>query len=394
MDVRFPGKRLRVLGLLVSFLAIAGSGCRKGEPVREAKPQPPPPPPKPTSVSDAILNEFVPNEAGAVMVIMYHRIEAKRPNNEMNRTPDQFRKDLKDLYDRGFLPVTLREYAENRIDLPAGKSPVVLTFDDAYRSQFSYLDPAGSEIDPDCAVGIMEAFSREHPDFKPRGTFFVLQGGSNPPAFGQLGLVGQKFAHLVEIGSEIGCHTLSHANFRRLSAQGVAKEIAGGIKAIQAELPDAQVTSLAIPYGNIPRDPAARKACVNGTADGFTYHMSAVALAAWRPTMATIGKVGKIGPFAGQFASGDPAAIERVLPDPRQATKAGTLEYYLKYFDQNPGLRYVSDGLDTVIAVPQSMASLVDEAKVKALDRKLQLYTPAPVTPASEPRKSTTGGSG
>lgn len=367
----------KAFALLVVAAAVGIGGCRKQQPPPAA---PPPPPPPPTEVSEADLRTYKPNEAGAVMVVMYHHIDPKKPDGPMNRTPASFRKDLESLYERGYLPVTLREFAENRMDLPAGKTPVVLTFDDSYITQFRYLDPAGSAIDPDCAVGIMEKFSREHPDWKPKATFFVLQGAKNPPAFYQEGLVAQKFAHLLENGCEIGSHTLTHANLRKLSPKAIQKEIAGSINAIKEQCPEAEVTSLAISYGNVPRSEEARKACIEGSADGTSYRMTAIVLAAWRPTMAPIGKRGQKAPFAGQLANGDPHAIERVLPDPSQAQKAGTFEYYLKFFDENPFMRYVSDGLENVVAVPQAMASLVDQAAVKASGKKLQIYKLTPST--------------
>ncbi len=377
---------VRLLPPLVLPSLLLLGGCRKPDATQAT---PPPPPPRPPEVSEIDLRSYKPNEAGAVMVIMYHHIDPKKPNGPMNRTPEQFRKDLQDLYDKGYRPVTVREFAENRMDLPAGKTPVVLTFDDSYITQFRFTDPAGSEIDPDCAVGILEEFSRQHPDWKPKATFFVLHGAKNPPAFYQEGLTAQKFAHLLEIGCEIGCHSLTHANFRRLSAEGVRKEIGGAIKAIQEECPDAQVTSLAIPYGNIPKKKDALQACSEGTAEGITYKMTAIVMAAWRPTMATIGKTGGKAPFAGQVAPGNPMHIERVLPDPRQASKAGTLEYYLKFFDENPGMRYVSDGNPDVIAVPKGTASLVDEAKVAAAGKRLQAYSLA----IERPLRRTSGGS-
>jgi peptidoglycan/xylan/chitin deacetylase (PgdA/CDA1 family) len=368
---------------LACLAAVAIGGCRK-----EVKPPPPPPKPEPPpQVSDLDLRSYKPNEAGAVMVIMYHRIEPNKPNNDMNRTPDQFRKDLGDLYDRGYRPVTLREFAENRMDVPAGKTPVVITFDDAYLSQFKYLDPAASQIDPDCAVGIMEAFAASHPDWKPKATFFILHGGKNPPAFYQEGLTEAKFAHLLEIGCEIGSHSLTHRMFNRLSASDIQREVAGSIKVIKELAPNADVTSLAIPYGRLPKSKEALDACVRGSADGIQYSLSAVALAAWRPTMAPITKVTKVGPFAGAMASGDMHRIERVLPQPRKASQAGTLEYYLKFFDDNPGMRYVSDGNPKVVAVPKGSSSLVDEAKVAAQGKRLQVYTLA-VSGASAPSAS------
>ncbi len=362
-------------------ILLAPAGCRQ-------KPAPPPPPPKPEpppQVSEIDLRSYRPNETGAVMVIMYHRIEANKPNNDMNRTPERFRADLQELYDRGYRAVTLREFAENTMDVPAGKTPVVITFDDSYLSQFRYLDQAGSQIDPDCAVGIMEEFARTHTDWKPKATFFVLHGGPNPPAFYQEGLTEMKFAHLLELGCEIGSHSLTHCNFRRLSASEIEKEIAGSIRVIRELCPDAEVKSLAIPYGNIPKKKEAREACRRGSADGVTYELSAVALAAWRPTLSPVTVVGKKAPFAGQVAAGDMTRIERVLPDPRQASEAGTLEYYLKYFDENPSMRYISDGNPKVVAVPRGLSALVDESKVAAQGKRLQVYTLNSATSATRP---------
>lgn len=366
-----PASRLLYLACVLAVTALSLAGCKR----EAAKPAPPPKPEPPPQVSELDLRSYRPNEAGAVMVIMYHRIEANRKNDDMNRTPEQFRQDLKDLYDRGYRAVTLREFAENRMDVPAGKTPVVITFDDSYLSQFRYLDPAGGEIDPDCAVGIMEEFSRAHPDWKPKATFFILHGAGNPPAFYQEGLTETKFAHLLEIGCEIASHSLTHRNFRRMSASEIEKDIAGSVRQIKELAPNAEVTSLAIPYGNIPKSKEALAACASGSADGVDYRMTAVVLAAWRPTLSPITKVGKKAPFAGQVASGDMTRIERVLPHPGKASLAGTLEYYLKFFDDNPNMRYVSDGNPKVVAVPRGSASLVDEEKVTAQGKLLQIYT-------------------
>jgi hypothetical protein len=90
---------------------------------------------------------------------MYHEIGGKpvRKDPALVRTPDQFRQDLETLYAAGFLPVNMSDIASNSIDLPAGKSPVVLTFDDARGSQFKLIETDNAmKIDPDCALGIMD----------------------------------------------------------------------------------------------------------------------------------------------------------------------------------------------------------------------------------------------
>lgn len=380
-----PSSRARPRVFTIAIAALSAlfvAGCRKPASPPAAPTAPPPPP----EVSAVDLKAYRPNEAGAVMLVMYHRVEASRPESAMNRTPDQFRKDLQTLYDQGYRPVTVSEVAENRMEVPAGKTPIALTFDDSYRSQFSYLDASGSQIDPDCAVGIMEEFSRSHPDWPPKATFFILHGGKNPPAFYQHGLTAQKLAHLVEIGCEIGSHTYSHANFRRLSPDAISEEIGKSIETIQEMAPNAKVTSLAIPYGLAPRSAEGMKACISGSYKGRPYEMSAVVMASWRPMLAPIAKTTKKAPFAGAIAPGDPHRMERVLADLKQVKKPGVLEYCLQYFQDNPTMRYVSDGNPKVTAVPRDFEPLVDPEKVRSGGKRLQVYTVSTSTPSTPGR--------
>ena len=73
-----------------------------------------------------------PNEAGQIMILMYHNIST--PEAEWVRTPENFRKDLQALYDAGYLPISLTDYVNGNINTPAGKSPYVLTFDDGRKN--------------------------------------------------------------------------------------------------------------------------------------------------------------------------------------------------------------------------------------------------------------------
>ena len=110
------------------------------------------------------------NEAGVVPILEYHDVLPKE--RSMVRSIDNFKHDLQRLYEEGYRPVLLRDYLDNKIDLPLGMAPVVFTFDDARNSQFRYL-PNG-EIDPTCAVGIWQDFAKTHPDFPVKATFYVL----------------------------------------------------------------------------------------------------------------------------------------------------------------------------------------------------------------------------
>lgn len=357
---------------LASLLLALAAGCHRSAP----QPAAPKTPPAPPNVSEIDLKTYKPNEAGAIIIVMYHRFNAKEPNNALNRTPDQFRRDLQTFYDHGYRPVNVSDIVNGRLDLPAGKSPIALTFDDSLISQFRVITGADGKphIDPDCAVGIMETFSKAHKDWPTRGTFFVLpKEGRQGDPFGQPDAVEQKLAYLIKHGYEIGNHTANHARLRNLGVTDVQKAIAVAQRDIVQLAPGAAVTSFAIPYGELPRKEA-RPYLISGEYGGTHYDNKAVVLAAWRPVMSPFTKPAKKG-TGGTLRAYDPYRLERVEPNPAKANLAGTLEFWLKYFDQNPGQRYVSDGNPRVVCVPKAYAGMVDTARVQALGMTVQVYS-------------------
>lgn len=184
------------------------------------------------------------NVQGKVPVLMYHRIGPVEKS--MVRTYANFRADLERLYKMGFRPVTMTEYANNRMPLLSGASPVVLTFDDSWEEQFRYL-PDGS-IDPKSFVGVWLDFAKDHPGFPVKATWYVLRNGP----FGPKEQAKKKMAQLEEWGGEIASHTLNHPNLRSKSDDVVMAEIGGSYLYLQ-ELgftPEA----FAPPYGVFPRN--------------------------------------------------------------------------------------------------------------------------------------------
>jgi peptidoglycan/xylan/chitin deacetylase (PgdA/CDA1 family) len=354
------------------------AGCNKPE---EPKAVAPPKPVGPPQISADVLEKERPNEAGAVMVIMYHRIAANEPDSDLNRRPETFRKDLQTLYDKGYRPVTAAEYVENKIDIPAGKTPVVLTFDDALPTQFHIKNDANGKqvIDKDCAVGIMQKFSEANPDWKTKATFFVLpKEGKNSDTFGQAESVQEKLSFLLDKGYEIANHSATHANMRGMNADEVKKELATAVRGMKALAgADADkapfMQTLALPYGKLPRNDAARDALIKGESGGTAYEHKGVFLAAWRPTLSAITKK-EADVAQGSMCVFDPARLERVTPNAKGNSEPGTLEYWIKYFDKNPQLRYISDGDPTIAAVPASHEKAVDASKVKSLGQTLQIY--------------------
>ncbi|MEK7714987.1 MAG: polysaccharide deacetylase family protein [candidate division NC10 bacterium] len=275
--------------------------------------------------------DLPPNELGRIMILEYHKIDY--PEERWTRTPENFRRDLETLYARGYRLVSLGDLLDGRLAVPAGTTPVVLTFDDSSPGQFRYLEQNGTlEIDPKSAVGILEAFLRERPDFGRGATFFVLPA-ANPPnrLFNQPAHAGKKLQYLVSRGYEIGNHTLWHANLGKYDEATVRAQIAGAQQWIQRHVPDYRPRTLALPHGVYPKDVSW---ALRGSANGATYSHDAILMVAGGAAPS---------PFSRAF---DPVRLPRI-----QAVEA-ELASWLRYFERRPHERFVSDGDPDVITVP------------------------------------------
>ena len=144
---------------------------------------------------------------------------------------------------------------------------------------------------------------------------------------------------LVAHGFELGNHTYDHYPLGTLSDTDVQKELVKGKRIIQSALPGYPVRIMALPLGSYPKNGAL---AVSGSWGGESYHNQAVFLSGAEPSHS---------PFAKRF---DPSAIPRIaaLHDPR--VKFG-LDYWLTLLEQNPQLRYVSDGDPAKITFPSSL---------------------------------------
>ncbi|WP_243788896.1 polysaccharide deacetylase family protein [Saccharopolyspora gloriosae] len=317
----------------VALLALSGAACSAPTPAPEAphaaaappQPPPPPPPPAPESVHA--------NELGKVPVLMYHRITTD-PSSVYDRTPQDFRAELERLNAEGYTPITASEFADGRINIPAGRHPVVLTFDDGSTGQFT-VDGNGAPA-PDTAVRILLDTAAAHPEFRATATFFVF----DPPFEDPGGRVTLPWLH--EHGFEVGNHTLDHPNLGQVDSAEAQHEIASMQRIINAALPDVPVRSLALPLGMHPDDEAL---AADGSADGVTYHHDSVFLVGSNPAPS---------PFDADF---DRQNIPRIRS---QAATGEEAEYgstqWLDELAGDPGSRYTSDGDPNRVSAPNSAA--------------------------------------
>ncbi len=273
------------------------------------------------------------NELGWVLVLEYHLIE--EPEDRWSRTPANFRADIERLIALGYYPINLIDLAQGYIDVPAGKRPVVLTFDDSSSGQFRYLEDG--TVDPDCAVGILLEATRRHPqDWRPRATFFVLLDVDLPDRvlFGQPELAEKKLRDLVGWGMEVGSHTISHFVLSRGTPEEVRWQLAVSEETIESLVPGYEVRSLSVPLGLYPEDLALLRA---GEWQGRHYDYEATVEVSGGPSPS---------PFSVHF---DPYHIRRTQGIQEE------LDTWLSFFQDHPELGYISDGDPNVVSIPDPL---------------------------------------
>ncbi len=305
---------------------------------------------------------FPPNELGQIPILEYHHLGPEP--KQFVRTPQQFRDDLQWLYDHGFYVVNLHDILTDNINVPAGKRPVALTFDDSPASQFSLIPISDGRlaIDPNSAIGIMELFFVQHPDFGRGGHFSVLPDFyfDWTPDEGlpdQTPHIQNKFRWLVENGYEIGNHTVDHVNLSKMTKNEIKYQLAEANNAIHAIVPDVPIEVITLPYGMYPA--GGDDSLFRGFEyDGRDYEWSAALLVGANPT---------VSPLSTEY---DPYAMSRI-----QAFDA-ELDKWFEVFVEQPGILYVSDGDPDTVTIPEDLHPwLVGTLNMKKIgDRELVRY--------------------
>lgn len=280
------------------------------------------------TVTVARAKEIGANELGRIPVLMYHLVGT----GKSHLTPDQLRFHIALLRSHGFYPTTVREMVEGSMEIPAGKSPVVLTFDDSSPGQYRVLDDG--TLDPDCAVGILQA-EVAWGNWAPKATFFpLLDVNPGNILFGQPELAQRKLHNLVEWGYEIGSHGMTHMDFSKATAAQVRKELANSQARLESLIGNGyHVFTVSPPYGEYPTD---RSLLQSGEYEGRAYTYQAVVMA-WGESSPS--------PFSSKF---DVTHIPRIT-----AAAPESVKKLLRYWNNHRELLYVSDGDPGTISFPK-----------------------------------------
>lgn len=324
-----------VAGGRAAATGAAGPHAARG-PARAVPPSPaqaaPPKPAFDRARAAAAARAVSANELGEVPIMMIHRVLAK-PQASLDRTPAQLYQEFTRLANEGYVPITASEYVRGWINVPAGKHPVVLTFDDGSPTQLAF-DAAGNPR-PDTAVGVITRVAREHPGFRPTATFFV---NKDPFAPGAAGTAAMKW--LTQHGFEVANHTTHHQDMAHMSRAAVATEIGTDQKQILDATGVPPVT-FAFPYGALSHLDWADR----GAGGGASWDFKGMFLAGWKPADS---------PFTKDY---DPRLIPRIRDDGKIKTD-GCDQFcsiaWLDWLDKNPDKRYTSDGNPVTVAFPQA----------------------------------------
>lgn len=297
-----------------------------------------------------------PNEAGEIIVLMYHNVGEEE--EEWVRTPENLKKDLKILYEKNYRAVSLKDYVNNEMDIEQGMTPIVLTFDDGNENNFRMIKNEKGEdtIDPNSVIGILDNFKEEYPDFNTTATFFVF--GTNP--FRQPEFIEYKFNHLLENGYDIGNHTIDHRGMKKIDNKDVIQEVIGQqVANINKVIPSYTVNTYALCYGERPKGEELEKYLEKGEHDGTNYENIAILNVGWNPAKS---------PISNEF---NPLSISRVRASEMKVDNVGMYNW-LEYFDNNPGKRYISDGVKEIITVPKELEESIDKENLN--EKELYIY--------------------
>ena len=271
------------------------------------------------------------DELGAVPVLMYHQLEV-HPKREYDQTAQQFRTELTALYAHGYRTVTAGALVTGAVDIPAGRHPMVLTFDDSTVSQFGEL--ADGSVDPASGVGILLQVAAAAGEQHPVATFYVNGG----PFAGK----DVYLAALHGLGMEVAEHTLTHANLRQLSDAGVQSELAQGLQVITRAVPGVQVTTMALPFGVRPKN---HLLAARGRAGGTSYDFAGVFAVGSNPAPS---------PYSTRF---DPTYVPRIRSGLRTGDQTFTSTYWLPRLFSGAVTAFTSDGDPSRISFPKAEAA-------------------------------------
>ncbi len=162
-----------------------------------------------------------------VPILMYHEVNYE-VHNSLYLSVDNFKAHLDYFEKAGITPISMKQLTDHwQKKTPLPEKPIVLTFDDGYRSMYTIVYPLLLE----------RGWS---------GTFYCISGNCESAEH----LTEEMIKEMADGGMEIGSHTVSHANLKELSGDALQNETASS-KAALEDITGKAVTQFSFPYGKV-----------------------------------------------------------------------------------------------------------------------------------------------
>ncbi len=164
-----------------------------------------------------------------IPILMYHVIENySGPYEQLYTAPAVLRCQIAYLKEQGYTAVTVHEALNHwQKGTPLPPKPIILTFDDGYRSAYTEAFPILKE-------------------FKFKATLYLHTAKINTPA----GLTHEMIKEMSRYGLEIGSHSLTHPDLTKISSARLCNEILLSKKELE-KITGKEVTTFCYPAGRV-----------------------------------------------------------------------------------------------------------------------------------------------
>ncbi len=267
----------------------------------------------------SLPEKLPPNHDGDIMVLMYHDLNYY--NDWYTRTEGAIKADIINLYNRGYLPISIEEYYYGNINIEEGYTPYVLTFDDGTDSKIRF--DTNGKVSRHCVYSVLMELEKELPKFKSKAAFFI----NNEFPFGQRNYISDKLNMLIDSGMIVGNHTLNHVNLYK-NPELIEKEIGLQKKNLESYIDsNYNVDIFSIPFSvGFDRHEEYNR-LRNGYYEGINYHNRIILGGVPNPALAP-----------GKFDTGNYIVPRISVP----GSDPGRLFYqYLEMYEKYPEKRYV-----------------------------------------------------
>jgi len=293
------------------------------------------------------------NELGLVPIMMYHGIVdvanstlqyigGNVDKDGYNRSSESFRNDLEFYYLNNYRMIRLTDYIDSKIDVAIGKSPIILTFDDGRQNNINVLglDNEGNIIiDPNSAVGILEAYKKKYPDYNVTATFFLSSGLFQQPKYNT-----QIIKWLIANGYDIGNHSYQHKALDKITASETSSEIARMYGLLSQVTDYSYVNIVALPFGTpTSKSHSNYPYIINSSYGASSYQTKSTLRVGWDSN---------VSPFCTNF---DHEYLKRI----RAYDNNGVDFDITMNFNLLKDRRYISDGDATKIVVKKGYLSTI-----------------------------------